>query len=99
MATVNNLAPAKIADVLGTRSSVVRSVLSRARREGHNIPLFGSAPGTVPEEINTMVRGDNAEALRVEAGRRGISTSHLTAMLLNAALHDDMINAILDDET
>ncbi|SIO36723.1 hypothetical protein SAMN05444722_1702 [Rhodovulum sp. ES.010] len=91
--------PGEIAAEFDAPVSAIYQILKDARRGGHAIPRFNTAPRPRPGECWLRVRVAVATRRKLEraAEARGLSVSELSARLLDAVASDGLIDAVLDD--
>ena len=86
----------EIADAIGIEpNSVTALEASAKRRSGERITQLHSA--AEPDRRTVVFARDVLSRLRLHASRRGITPNELIRRLVETALDDDMIDAVLDD--
>lgn len=89
-----------VQQVPGASIDTVYNILSAARRRGEPIERFSSAPAKRGDGVVFRISISDAEHQRrlIEAAaKRGMTRSQLLNRLVIYALHDGMVDAILDD--
>ena len=88
--------PAKIAEQLGIRVERVYHAFRTARRNGIDVPKYGTTGMRHTEtrvKINPALRG----VLAPHAATRGLKTGELAQLILRTVAEDGLIDAVLDD--
>lgn len=93
--------PAAIAALVDSPVTSVRTIISKLRRRGVDVPTTRrpiDCPAGLGSRIEIALPGPIADRLSIEASSRGVSIRDLVLALLTAAVRDDMVGAILDDD-
>ncbi len=89
--------PTAIADRLGLSRETVYNYISRARREGIDIPHFKRRQAD-PRVGRIVVSAKVMNSLKTAASARGLTVGELATRLLGHIVLDNLMDAVLDDE-
>jgi hypothetical protein len=91
------VADAEIARRLGISPNAVTGLVSAAkRRVTHDGDMDRSRPGDAIRPVN--LPSDLVQSMRRHAARRDATVDNLIRQILSAVIHDDLVDAVLDDD-
>lgn len=88
---------AEIALRLGISTHAVTGLISSAARRGkHDGDIDRSRPGDAIRPVD--LPSDLVQSMRRHAARRDTTVDNLIRQILSAVIHDDLVDAVLDDD-
>lgn len=89
----SGLSSRQIAERMGIKPVSVSTWLTRARRNGDDVPINR----TPTRKYSIILDAEDKAALDAEAAARGMNVAKLSRQILSAVLRDNLIDAVLDD--
>lgn len=83
---------AEIAARINSTPGSVKSMLARARREGHDLGLHCRQ-----QTVKTTIDEVRMSRLREAAGQRTMTVTEIVAKLINNIIDDNLYDAVLED--
>jgi hypothetical protein len=84
--------------VQGVSRPTARKCLERARKVPKTRPYAAIGP-VESTRVTVRLAQESVDALREAAAKRGVSLHLLTSKIVAIVVEDEMINAVLDDQT